>query len=171
MDPSKPSKSRKPSLPHLTINVPVPAARRSSTSLKNIDPNPQQPLHGPAVFLDDKKDVENIAPFLRYAPGVKPPVVRQNQEQPPITKSKLSYFEDSFNYRGVHNSPQDRVAQGAIIVADLKTNYKVCFAPTFSLLCMSQADNSPRAKMEVTSSSTTFFSDSRVSIIVLKLPS
>lgn len=168
MDPSKPSKSRKPSLPRLTTNV--PAARRSSTSLKNIDPNPQQPPRGPAVFVDDNKDVENIGPFLRYAADVKPPVVRQNLEQPPMTKTKVSYYEDAFNYRGVHNSPQDRVAQEAIIVADLKTNYKVCFAPTFSLLCTPRAENNPRTKMEVTSSSTTFFSGSLISISVLKPP-
>lgn len=78
------------------------------------------------MFLDDKKDDENIAPLLRYAADVKPPVVEQSTEEPPITKTKTSYYDDAFAFRGAHNSPQERVAQDSVVVAELKTNYKVC---------------------------------------------
>lgn len=126
-----PSRSRRPSLPRLTTNV--PPACRSSASLppvplvtKSIDAKLQEPPCKPTLFLDDKKDDENIAPLLRYAADVKPPVVEQSTEEPPITKTKTSYYDDAFAFRGAHNSPQERVAQDSVVVAELKTNYKVC---------------------------------------------
>lgn len=139
-----PSRSRKPSLPRLTTNV--PAARRSSSSLPlvplatiptaaaaKVDPNLQKPPSGPILFVDDKKD-ENVAPFLRYTADVKPPVIPQTMDEPAITKSKTSYYEDTFAVRGAHNSPKERVAQDSVILAELKMNYKVCLASGYTPL-------------------------------------
>lgn len=122
-----PSNSRKPSLSRLTTNL--PAARQSSASLpappKNLDPNVQRPPTGPTLFLDEQKENENIAPCLRYVADVKGPLVQQSTENQPATKMKTSYYEDAFACRATHNSPQERVAQDSVVVADLKTNHKV----------------------------------------------
>lgn len=122
------SKSRKPSLPRLTTAL--PAARQSAASLapKDRDPNASNAEQLPTVpcFLPIKRDEENIAPSLRYAPDVKSPGTRQSTEEPPLAKAKTAYYEDAFAFRAAHNSPQERVAQDSVVVAELKTNHKVC---------------------------------------------
>lgn len=131
---SKSSKSKKPSLSRLTTSL--PAAGQSFTSLP---PNPKDRHYNtqlptvPSLF-PLKREEENIAPSLRYAPDVKPPVVRQSFEESPLSKVKTSYYEDAFAVRGAHNSPQDRVAQDSVVVAEFTTNHKVCVE---SLSCRS----------------------------------
>lgn len=128
-----PSKSRKPSLPRLTTNI--PAERQANVSLplapkNHPDANVQKPATGPKLFMDDTKDDENAFPTLRYAPDPKPfYVAPKNIEDSPVNKRMAVYYDELLSFRGPSNSPQERVAQDSVVVAELKTSHKVRLVP------------------------------------------
>lgn len=129
-----PSQSRKPFLPRLMTSIPL--MHQSSPPVLSLPPKTRteskaKPLRPEAPpFRPESHREENIAPGLRYAPDPTPLFVAHKvMEDPPVTKKKSMYYEDAFTARGAHNSPQDRVACDAVIVAELKTNTKVCCAP------------------------------------------
>ncbi|KAJ5712057.1 hypothetical protein N7488_006213 [Penicillium malachiteum] len=125
--------TRKPSLPRLATNI----ESQSSPSLpllhndskENVRPKPERPWTLQSPYPDER--VDTILPALRYvSPGSKEMPLNEiapwrEYENWPAPKKKSQYYEDAFTARGVHNSPQDRVAQDSIVVIELKTNCKI----------------------------------------------
>jgi hypothetical protein len=90
---------------------------------------PERPARTSSMFKEDKHDQENIAPETRYASESMPVYVSQkNVDDSPLTKAKKLYYEDAFTTRGSHNSLKDRVTHESVVVVELKTNTKVCYA-------------------------------------------
>lgn len=135
-----PSKDRKPSLPRLTTDLPPRRQTQAVHPLLAIkalqDTNVQEPkleklAAAPTLFGEDSENDENVAPAVRYAPTEAKTiyVAQKSVEDSPLTKTKTLYYEDAFTARGSHNSPKDRVAQDSLVVAELKTNFRVRMRP------------------------------------------
>ena len=128
-----PTNQRKPFLPRLMTSIPL-IHQGSSAILtfhpKSRDDSKGKPLRPEAPPFLPENQRENIAPGLYYPPNTKPVCVAlKAMEDPPVSKKKSMYYEDAFTTRGAHNSPQDRVASDAVVIAELKTNIKVCDTP------------------------------------------
>lgn len=69
----------------------------------------------------------------RYPPEAKPPWVPDELEKRKTMRSRvlLKYYEDALAARSPQNAAQDRVAQDSIVIAELKTNFKVCLFVQF----------------------------------------
>ncbi|KAJ6031701.1 Tautomerase [Penicillium herquei] len=124
---------KKPSLPRLATNIEsqsspsLPLLHRKSE--ENARPKPERPWTLQSPYPEERGDT--ILPALHYVPHKSVPLpweeilpLKECQNLP-APKKKTQYYEDAFNARGVHNSPQDRVAQDSIVVIELKTNCKI----------------------------------------------
>ncbi|CAL5867019.1 uncharacterized protein PFLUO_LOCUS1231 [Penicillium psychrofluorescens] len=128
-----PSKHRKPSLPRLTTNLTSTGRSRSTASLPVLvskslqDANVEKPTFQPTLFPGKNEDDENAPPAVHYAPADSRTlyVTQKSVEDEPVSKLKTLYYEDAFTTRGSHSSPKERVGQDSVVVAELKTNWKV----------------------------------------------
>ena len=137
--PTMDSSRRRPSLPPLETNIPLPERQSTSvpappkpSSLKNIPVIPVIPLRKKAetpvtpTLSPQEGGEENIRPLsgsasCGYGVSFKPLVIDSS-----APKTKTDYYNDAFTFRGSPTSPQERVTRDSIIVAELKTNIQVC---------------------------------------------
>ncbi|KAJ5764836.1 Tautomerase [Penicillium odoratum] len=126
------SKHKKPSLPRLATNIPMesqstpllPLMRLSEDT--NVRPKRERPVTLPSPLPGND---ENITPAF-YAPETKTvysvkDVHSAKDVEDPVVKTKTAYYEDAFVTRGFHSSPQERIVQNSVVVAELKTNCKL----------------------------------------------
>ena len=133
-------KERKPFLPRLITSLPLVSPRSSHPHKTRSEAKPK-PLRPEAPsFLPERQHNENIAPVYHYPPDPAPVYIAPKiMDDPVVSKKKSTYYEDAFTARGAHNSPQERVNCDAVIVAELKTNTKVCYPP-YPRVSISPAD-------------------------------
>jgi hypothetical protein len=90
--------------------------------------NMEKPASQPTLFPETNDDDENAPPTVHYAPADSRTLyVTQKSvaDDEPTSKLKTLYYEDAFTTRGSLTSPRERVAQDSVVVAELKTNWKV----------------------------------------------
>lgn len=122
------SNQKKPSLPRLSTNVSLESQSTPLLPLQpklqdtNARPKRERPVTLPSPFPGQE---ENDLPTVHSVPEPKSMYSTKGPEDAPV-KKKSHYYEDAFTTRGSHNSPQDRIAQNSVVVAELKTNCKVC---------------------------------------------
>ncbi|KAJ5673636.1 Tautomerase [Penicillium longicatenatum] len=119
------STQKKPSLPRLSTKVSVESQSTpllpQLPNLQDINVRPKRPVTMPSPFPGRE---ENIFPSVDDASESKVMYSTKESEDAPA-KKKSHHYEDTFATRGSHNSPQDRIAQDSVVVAELQTNCKV----------------------------------------------
>ncbi|KAJ6111198.1 Tautomerase [Penicillium sp. IBT 16267x] len=121
------STQKKPSLPRLSTNIPLESQSTPLLPLlpklqdSNVRHKRERPVTLPSPFPGQE---ENIFPAVHYASEPKVMYSTKGSEDA-LVKKKSHYYEDAFTTRGSHKSPQDRISQDSVVVAELKTNCKV----------------------------------------------
>ncbi|KAJ5998007.1 hypothetical protein N7499_005597 [Penicillium canescens] len=122
--------SSKPSLPRLSTNillleqVPNALAPKAFSNAK-VPPviMPERPA--PSSLFKEENQEENVAPITRLSEPKPVYLAPKCVPDSPIAKPmKTMYYEDAFTVRGLNHSPKDRVAQGSVVIVELKTNIK-----------------------------------------------
>lgn len=134
--------SGRPSLPHLATNLPTRDRRLTSQPSKE-----NVPIKRTDTPVSPQEDPENIPPPLTgflYGIPAKPLVAKVES---PVARTKQLYYEDAFACRSPHNSPQERVVRASVVVAELKTNLKVCTARSVPWTVDADFHPSPRSKV------------------------
>lgn len=122
------SNQKKPSLPRLSTNIPLESQSTPLLPLlpklqdTNVRPKRERPVTLPSPFPGGE---ENISPTVRDVPEPKLICSTKGPEDAPV-KKRSHYHEGAFTTRGPHHSPQDQIPQDSVVVAELKTNCRVC---------------------------------------------
>ncbi|KAJ5991771.1 Tautomerase [Penicillium sp. IBT 35674x] len=121
------SNQKKPSLPRLSTNNPLESQSTPLLSLlpklqdTNVRPKRERPATLPSPFPGRE---ENISPTVRDVP--KPKLIYSTKgPEDTLVKKKPHYHENTFGTPDSHHSPQDRLLQDSVVVAELKTNCRV----------------------------------------------
>jgi hypothetical protein len=85
----------------------------------------------PSLNFKEVTNEENLLPLPtgRYATDKAFYATETSVEDEPLTKKKQQYYEEVFGVRGSRDSPQERIHQDSVVVAELKMGSMV-FVPS-----------------------------------------